>query len=193
MNPTIVFLLEEPSAKEMLKGLLPKLLPNHVATQCIAFQGKQDLERNIVRKMRGWKAPNTLFVVMRDQDSGDCQVIKRSLQGLCFQGNRPDALVRIACRELESWYLADLQAVENGLGINGLTKFQSKAKFRSPDNLGSPSKELSALTNGEYQKIGGSRRIGPHLDPANQRSNSFKVFVSGISALVEKLETDGVV
>jgi hypothetical protein len=188
VNPIIVFLLEEPSAKEMLNGLLPRLIPSHIATQCIAFQGKQDLERNIVRKMRGWKAPNTLFVVMRDQDSGDCQVIKKNLQGLCFQGNRPDALVRIACKELESWYLADLQAVEKGLGIDGLARNQNKAKFRNPDHLGSPSKELSALTNGEYQKIGGSRRIGPHLNPENQRSNSFTVFVSGLKALVDRFD-----
>lgn len=34
-----------------------------------------------------------------------------------------------------------------------------------------------------YQKIGGSRAIGPYLDPDNTRSDSFRVFVSGIRLL----------
>ena len=39
---TLVFLLEEPSAKEMLKGILPRLLPEHIQPQFIVFEGKQD-------------------------------------------------------------------------------------------------------------------------------------------------------
>jgi adenine-specific DNA-methyltransferase len=34
-----------------------------------------------------------------------------------------------------------------------------------------------------YQKVGGSRSIGPHLDPVNNRSHSFGVFVAGIRKL----------
>lgn len=41
----LVFLLEEPSAKEMLNGLLPRLLPG-LSYRCIVFEGKQDLEKN---------------------------------------------------------------------------------------------------------------------------------------------------
>jgi hypothetical protein len=92
----------------------------------------------------------------------------------------PEALVRIPCRELESWYLADLRAVEKGLGITGIAALQRNKKYRNPDALSGPALELDWLTKGRYQKISGSRAIGALLDPANRRSNSFRVFVEGL-------------
>ena len=121
---------------------------------------------------------------MRDQDAGDCHVIKAGLVTRCRAGGQPAALVRIACRELESWYLADLTAVESALKVSGLAAKQHKRNYRAPDRLPSPSHELQKLTRGLYQKISGSRAIGLHLDPENRRSNSFRVFVEGIRRLV---------
>jgi len=42
---TIVFFLEEPSAREMLEGVLPRILPENIQTRYLIFQGKQDLEK----------------------------------------------------------------------------------------------------------------------------------------------------
>jgi hypothetical protein len=182
MNKHLVFLLEEPSAKEMLDGLLPRLVPE-VSYRCIVFEGKQDLEKNLVKKMRGYRVPNTQFIVLRDQDAGDCYTIKQKLTELCQTANQPNTLVRIACRELESWYLADLKAVERGLKISGLAKFQHNKKYRSPDYLQSPSKELKTLTRAKYQKILGSRSIGFNLELHNKRSNSFRVFIESIQKM----------
>ncbi len=58
----LVFLLEEPSAREMLKGLLPRVLPAAVQPRYVVFEGKQDLEKNMIRRLRGWRAPNSVFV-----------------------------------------------------------------------------------------------------------------------------------
>ncbi len=44
---TLVFMLEEPSAKEMLKGLLPKVLPESVSVRYQVFEGKQDLQKRV--------------------------------------------------------------------------------------------------------------------------------------------------
>lgn len=182
----LVFMLEEPSARVMLEGLLPRLLPDDISCRYIVFEGKQDLEKNLVRRMRGYRLPDSLFVVMRDQDSGDCFAIKQRLLQLCGQAGKPQVLVRIACRELESWYLADLLAVEIGLRLNNIAKYQYKKKFRTPDYLGSPSAEIRKLTNGFYQKVSGSRSIGPFLNMNNRRSNSFRVFIEGIRTLIEE-------
>ncbi len=76
---TIVFFLEEPSAREMLAGILPRILPDNVQIRYVVFQGKQDLERNLKMKLRGWRMPESIFVVMRDQDSGNCKTIKTKL------------------------------------------------------------------------------------------------------------------
>lgn len=181
----LVFLLEEPSAAAMLEGLLPQIIPADVVPRFITFEGKQDLERQLVKRLRGYRNPHALFVVMRDQDAQpDCTVIKRRLAGLCRQAGRSAALVRIACRELESFYLADLRAVEKGLGLAGIATHQQTRKFRNPDQLFSPKDVLKKLTRHRYQQISGSRAIGPHLDPDNNRSRSFRNLVLGIRRLV---------
>lgn len=171
----IVFLLEEESAKALLERLFPLLIPkgSQVSPRFIVFEGKQDLEKQLPKKLRGYLNPRARFIVMRDQDQEDCRTIKKSLTALCPVSHRPRTIVRIACHELESFYLGDLQAVESGLGITGLAGKQNKANFRDPDHLPSPARELAKLTGNRYQKIAGSRAIAPYLDLLAPRSKSF--------------------
>lgn len=180
----LVFLLEEPSAAEMLEGLLPNILPEEVSFRLIPFEGKQNLEGQLERRIKHYRVPGARFIVLRDQDNGDCQSIKRKLTDICTKAGQASALVRIACQELECWYLADLAAVEKGLGLNGLARRHQK-KYKSPDSLGAPSRILDTLTKGTYQKRAGSRAIGRYLDPSNTRSTSFKHLVAGIRRLAE--------
>ncbi len=188
----LVFLLEERSAEAMLEGILPRLLPVSIRSRCIAFAGKQDLEKRMVQKIRGYQNPEARFVVLRDQDSHpDCKAVKARLVDLCRASGRSGCLVRIACRELETYYLADLSAVECGLELHGLARYQENVKFRNPDHLGSPSKELEYLTKGRYQKVGGSRAIGPLLDLGNERSASFQNLIRGIRKVVASMEGNG--
>jgi hypothetical protein len=114
---TLVFLLEEPSAQDALQGFLPSILPPDVSVEYLVFEGKQDLEKRMVRRMRGWLKPNSVFVVLRDQDSADCRIIKQNLSGLCREAGKPDATVRIACRALESWFIGDWASV--GASMHG--------------------------------------------------------------------------
>lgn len=178
----LVFLLEERSAAEALQGLLPRVLSGDVRWILVPHEGKQDLERSIPRKLRAWREPDIRFVVLRDQDSADCERVKGLLVEMCRDAGRPDTLVRVACRELESWFLGDLAAVEEALRVRNLAKQQGRAKFRDPDRLGSPSQELKHLVK-TYQKMSGARAIGPRLDLDANRSHSFNVFLRGIRRL----------
>jgi hypothetical protein len=178
----LVILLEEPSAKKMLDVVVPKILPPGISHRCIPFQGKSDLEKNISLKIRAWQKPNSVFLVMRDQDSGDCKLVKKKLLEECENSRRPkkDYLVRIACHELESFYLGDLDAVRKaGFNIN-LSK-----KIKNPDEKSNAAEMLSKITGGEYQKIQGSAAIAPFLklDGSNQ-STSFNMLISGIRKIV---------
>lgn len=185
---TLVFFLEEPSAREMLQGVVPRLVPETVSVRYIPFEGKQDMSRQLERKLRGWLAPDTCFIVLRDQDSGDCMQVKQELAQLCCHAGRPDTLVRIACHEIESFYLGDLHAVELALQLHGVAGRQGGRKYRDPDRLNNASQELARLTGGRYQKIGGSRAIGPHLGLGGGNcSHSFNVFISGIRTVVDQL------
>jgi hypothetical protein len=179
----IVFLLEEPSMKDALDGILPRLIPG-VNFQCIPHQGKQDLEKSIPRKLRGWREPDVHFVIVRDQDSSDCVVLKNHLHELCQKAGRPEALVRIACHELEAWFLGDLVAVETALGLSGLAKQQLNKRFCNPDNILNPAQELKKLVP-RYQKGIGARRIGPHLNLINPGSHSLMVFLQGVKQIAQ--------
>lgn len=177
---TLVFFLEEPSAREMLKGVLPRIVSEEFICEFKIFEGKQDLEKRLCGILRAWRKPHPVFMILQDQDSGNCVSIKEKLVGFCKQSGKEDALVRVACRELESFYLGDLMAVEKGLGLNGVASKQNNKKFRDPDRLGNPSEELFKLTEGLYQKISGSRAISPYLDLSKNRSHSFLVLLEGI-------------
>ena len=178
----IVFLLEESSAKFMLQSLLPRVLQNTgIHFRCIPFEGKQDLEKQLVRKIRAYQH-QARFIVLRDQDSHpDCRQVKENLLDLCDETGKADKCrVRIACRELEAFYLADLQAVEQALGITGISGKQHSSRFRSPDQMENPSAALQALTQSRYQKVSGSREIGRHLNPDNEQSPSFRNLITAI-------------
>jgi len=183
----LVFLLEEPSAKAMLEGVLPRLLPPDVNVFFMVFEGKQDLHKRMVMRMQHWQHADSRFVVMRDQDGGDCRQLRQELVGLCQQAGKHDALVRIACHELESFYLGDLAAVEQGLGLRGLATRQGQRKYRTPDALANPCEELRKLTGQRYQKLSGSRAIGRHLDVVGgNHSHSFNALTAGLLRMAQK-------
>ena len=179
----VIFLLEEASMKAFLDSYLPRLLPD-MDFLCIKHEGKQDLEKSVPRKLKAWK--NALFVVVRDNDGADCLTIKRRLQTLCEQGGRPDTLIRIACQELESWYLGTPETLSTVYALPRLANIGRKSKFRNPDRLGSPSTELVKLVP-EFRKMDGARRMGTAmpLNESNNRSQSFCVFLSGIRRLAK--------
>lgn len=189
MRKELVFLLEERSAKVMLEALLPRILDERIDFRLIAFEGKQDLEKRITMRIKGYMNDEARFLVMRDQDSDpNCIALKARLADKCnASGRGAVSLVRIACRELETFYLADLKAVEKALGVKGLATKQQGVKFRSPDYLVSPSHELKVLTKQKYEKISGSREIGRYLDVDNHRSDSFRNLVQGIRRFEREL------
>lgn len=181
----LVFLVEGESERNLLDALMPRLLPEGIGHRVIPFQGKQDMEKRMTLRIRAYQNARARFIVLRDQDSHtDCKALKAGLLARC-QGTHKEAhcIVRIACTEVETFYLADLAAVAKALDMPGLPRHQQSKKFRDPDQLGSPSRELLALTNYRYEKRAGSRAIGQHLSLDNTRSSSFKHLVAGIRRL----------
>ena len=71
----IVFLLEEESMAATIDHLFPQIRPGSVLGVdwlTLHFHGKQDLERNIQRKMTTWGYGTPHFLILRDQD-GVCR------------------------------------------------------------------------------------------------------------------------
>lgn len=181
----LVFFLEERSCEEFLKSLLPRLLKNDIRTEFHSFQGKSDLDKSIMKRLRGYQVPEheqVAFVIIRDQDSANCVEIKQFLQKQVQLSGRDNVLIRIACRELESFYLGDVGALSTVF-----PRLTLKKKDKDPDQRGSPSKRLLELTRNEYQKLSGSRRLGQEmsLEVGANTSQSFRSLITGIQNLIK--------
>lgn len=193
MQGRIIFLLEEPSMKVLLDGLLPRMLPGlnegeHF--QCVPHQGKSDLDRSIPRKLAAWREPGARFVVLRDNDSADCVDLKARLRRTCDQAGRPDTLVRLVCQELESWYLGDLQALAAAFDWPKASTPTRRKRFSNPDSWQKPSVEVKRLVP-HFQKVGGARAMVEHLDVMRNRSRSFHAFVTGTHRVAVELGYPG--
>lgn len=164
--------------KALLEGLLPREFPT-LDFLCVTHDGKQDLEKSIPRKLRAWREPGVRFVVLRDNDGGDCLALKRRLSDLCREGSREDTLVRIPCQELEAWYLGEPEALAEAYGRPELGTLGERAVYRDPDAVGRPSVALGRLVP-EFQKISGARLMGRVISGARNRSRSFRVFLDGL-------------
>jgi len=190
MNYNLIFLLEEPSMKNVLEEILPKIIPKQISFNCIAHQGKQDLAKSIPIKIRAFNniSPHTQFIIVHDQDSHDCQKLKAELLQICQTAGQNNPMIRIICHELESWFLGDLVAVEKAYNLkpNTLSKHQNNRKYRNPDQLNSAKQELKNLVQ-EYYPATHSKQIAPYLSLTDNKSKSFKVFIQGIQNVIRNL------
>jgi hypothetical protein len=176
-----IFLLEEESAYEMLRCFIPKHFPN-LRHKLLQFRGKDNLIKQIPKMLASY--PDSNFVILCDRDEDDCVVLKKRIHDLCKQSR---CTVRIACNELESWYLAQLDIVAGHFNVPDLAKYQER--YKNPDNIINPDKILKRITNNHYQKVRGSKVMGQYLNPDVTRSVSFKHFVNTLKRLEKLKET----
>jgi hypothetical protein len=180
----IVIFTEEKSMKATLEELIGRFFPHSKEGTnwfCIPFNGKSDLETNFPLKMKRWPG-RPFFIILRDNDSGDCQKRKSHLTQLALPTQK-NFKVRIVCQELESWFLGDAQAVKAAYPQS--ENFAEKAKYRNPDNPRiKPSEELANIT-GNSLKVSRASSIARHMDPETNTSASFRVFFKTLRAHLE--------
>lgn len=167
--------------KELLDGMLPRLFPG-LRFLCIPHEGKTDLELSIPSKLRDWRVPGDRFFIVRDNDNGDCRELKDRLSQLCLNSGRHDAVIRIVCQELESWYLGQPDALADAFGQTHLRSIANSPRFRNPDARPIPSQDLRKLFP-EFKKVGDARRMAAYLAREGNTSPSFNVFLDAVAGL----------
>lgn len=181
----IEVLVEEPSMKNFLEIIFPKILPPgfELNNNCFIHphQGKSDLQKSIPKKVLAYKRfpQKVKLIVVHDQDSNDCLILKNDLLDLVKSQNKNQpCLIRIACKELENWYLGSLHSIEKVYPMFKASKFTNKAKYRNPDNIfGAP--ELQMLIK-NFSKGFASKQIPKYMDLENNNSPSFNHLISGV-------------
>lgn len=173
---SLVIFTEEPSMKKALEHILTKLGIH--GCKIIAHQGASDLEKSLPRKLKAWRDPQARFLILRDNDRGDCRSRKNKLLGIAKDAGRADRCkVRIVCQELEAWFIGDWQALEASRHFSRVVP--RRLKTCDPDQLAKPADELKKLKRG-YGKITGADTIAPHLDLDRNRSASFNATIATI-------------
>jgi len=197
----VEFLLEEESAAVALDLLAPKILGPGATHQCHFFQGKQDLLSKLPERLRAykrWIPDNFRIVVLLDEDRKDCHELKIELEQIAAvagfttlsqaAGGRFHVVNRIAVEELEAWYLGDMDALYVAfprLSAN----MARRTRFRDPDRVSGGTWEAlerelqrAGYYPGGLAKVDLARKVAAQMDPWGNRSHSFRVFVSGLTA-----------
>lgn len=171
--------------KAALQALLPKIGIDAHQVTIIPHQGVQDLESSLPRKLKAWRDPAARFLVLRDNDNGNCAARKQRLLNIINQtGRGQQCKVRIVCQQLESWFIGDRPALE----ASGLfPKLPKTFPVAAPDTVARPVDRLRRLKP-DYTKIAGAQAIAPHLDIANCVSPSFGQTVDAIRQLIANEE-----
>lgn len=207
MTTHIECLIEEPSAEAALENLAPRLLGEGTTFRFHVFQGKSDLLAKLPARLRGYRAwlpADWRIVVLVDADSADCRVLKARLDdaaqaaGLITPatvrpGQRVQVLNRIAIEELEAWFFGDVAALRQ-VCPRISSNLHHQARYRDPDAIpGGTWETLERLLvrlgylKGGLPKISFARDVSQHMDPDQNRSHSFQVFVSGINRLLGEM------
>ena len=199
----IEFFLEEPSAEETLKAILPKILSNEVTFDFLVFDGKDDLLNNLSARLNGyrWIPDDWRIMVLIDEDRRDCREVKAKLERTAHEAgfvtkasalpNRDFQVVnRLAIEELEAWFFGDVEALHAAYPRIS-QNLQYQARYRNPDAIiGGTSEALGRLLiDGNYHrdklsKVEIAQNIAPYMEPNRNRSKSFQVFVEGLKACV---------
>jgi Domain of unknown function (DUF4276) len=170
-----VFLTEETSIVPVLTALVPKINPA-LATcfQIKAHRGLPDLFSSLPTHFKGWlKHPHYKVFVLLDKDNADCLQRKLKAESLCAVNTQ----VQIVCKNLESWILGDLQALENAYGKS----FAAFAhQFDNPEILDNPKQALEQLLlkrkiTQKYSVI--NKNVAPFLSLDQNKCYSFKRFI----------------
>lgn len=197
-------LVEERSAEQALRALLPRIVPG-IAFEIRVFQGKSDLLRKLPNRLKGYATwitrADTCLVVLVDRDDDDCLTLKADMEKMASAAGlltaaaasvsrRADVLNRIAVEELEAWFFGDVSTlcaayprVPASLG--------QRAKYRRPDAILGGTWEALELVLQEHgyhlgglAKVAAATEIAQHMNVDVNRSRSFQVFRDGVRRIM---------
>ncbi len=184
----IVFLVEDLSMRKFLEGILLRLGFEPHYFRIKHHQGKEDLIRNLDKVVKKEsKEANFLFVLV-DQDKRNCYEFKKEIKEK-MQSCACNYKIRIACYELEAWFLGDMDAIKQCSQKFKPDFFRNKEKYRYIDNIVKPSIEIETIVPDWKQtflrKDKFAAEIAKHisLESKINKSHSFNIFLEAIKSI----------
>lgn len=186
-----------------LRLVIPKI-NGALSFEIYPYRCKQDLLGKLAARLRGyaaWLPQDWRIVVIVDRDDDDCAALKRQLEeaardaGLISKTRRGHGgfqlVNRLAIEELEAWFFGDWDAVCAAYpGVD--QNVPNKSKYRDPDAIAGGTWEAleRILQRAGYfrtglRKIEAARTIARHMNPAANRSQSFRAFRDALTEMTQ--------
>lgn len=198
------FLVEELSAKESLRQILPKMLPQTVTYQIHDFRGKSDLLNKLPNRLKGyknWIPDDYKIIILVDRDNDKCEDLKDKLEKIGIEAGfitktisedkkTFKVLNRIAIEELEAWFFGDVKAIVSAYSRVS-SNLGQQAKYRNPDEITGGTWEAlekvlqkAGYHQGGLEKVKAAREISQYMTPENNCSPSFLLFYKSILEII---------
>ncbi len=182
----IFFLVEDYSMRKFLEGILPRLGIDESFFEIKHHRGKEDLINNLNKIIPSLSKRAQQIIVLIDQDKQNCVKLKNKIKEKMAWCSC-EYKIRIACYELEAWFLGDMEAIAKCSPRFNARFFQGKKKYRDVDNIEKPSRVIEEIVPDWKEryasKLKFAKTIAPfvslerqNLEQAN-RSHSFQVLL----------------
>jgi hypothetical protein len=146
----IIFLVEDYSMKKFFEGILPRLGFEKHQFDIKHHHGKEDLLMNLDKIVPSLCKSAQFIMVVIDQDKQNCTLLKNKIKTKMVRCVC-EYKIRIACYELESWFLGDMQAISRCSPRFKASFFQNKEKYRDIDSISKPSDVIAEMIP-DYEK-----------------------------------------
>jgi hypothetical protein len=191
----IVFLVEDYSMRQFLDGILPRLGFDEHIFEIKHHRGKEDLISHLDKIIPSLSKRAQQIIVIIDQDKKDCVALKNEIEEKMAHCSCKHK-IRIACYELEAWFLGDMAAIEKCSPRFKARSFQGKKKYRDVDNIEKPSTVIAKIVPDWNDKYASKPKFAQtiaqfvslerqNLKQAN-RSNSFHVLLETLFSLLRQ-------
>ena len=172
MRQLFVF-VEEPSSAVFVRHL-GRSFAVEDRLRVLEHQGAGDLEKSLATKIKVICHEKNRIIVLRDQDNYDCIDLKQKILRILPNSIHNITKVRIACRELEAWYIAQPEALKLARVLK--SDLPNALLKRDPDSIIDPKQEVRSRSHKRGQ-IWLADAIVPHLNLNSIKSTSFKNFL----------------
>jgi hypothetical protein len=201
----IDILLEEPSAEEALRNLLPKIIKGRARVNLINMRNKSRLLQELPARLCGYKrrieaGEDLRLLILVDRDDDNCQDLKATLErmareaGLSTKSSPQEngqfyVVNRIAIQELEAWFIGDIDALKKA--FSSLRGVSFPKSFQNPDKCGKWEilhrfLRQNGIYRSNYPKIEAARKISQQIEISHNRSKSFQHFCHGLESILTR-------
>jgi hypothetical protein len=187
---TLYIFTEEPSAEKCFESFLPKVISESERFKIFAHGGRENLIQALKKTLPSVsRIDNAKILVTIDQDNHDCQSLKQKLEEIVKENCLCPYKIRIVCKELESWFLGDLDAISKAYPRLKSEKYRNKSEMKNVDEIKKPSEKLIKMITEAYgrsflSKNELSEKISTHLDLTKNTSISFNQTIQAIQHLI---------